>query len=257
MYAHIRTGQCGGTEAEALNTGSKRRNELPTNRLHLPSPSLLRAVPFILFFHLAWENDRSLLARRDYLVAALCPLPSPFKCPLSFPCPPVSPLYQASSSPPSPPPRTSPLEASPSRLWGLARSLLICLPTRTISLRVSRVSLPRRSGMRDTKHEAIYFLASRYSRIARALCWPSLPPVSWSSWPFLLPPSVDSLRPSFHLTSSLRTVSPSSPPTAIFSPEVNLVFIVLVSRRTSSSEANGYRDVLITRLCRPPGFPSP
>lgn len=41
---------------------------------------------------------------------------------------------------------------------------------------------------------------------------------------------------------------PPSSPTAIFSPEVNLVFIVLVSRRTSSSEANGYRDVLITRL---------
>lgn len=71
----------------------------------------------------------------------------------------------------------------------------------------------------------------------QALCWPSLPPLSWFCWSLPLPPFV---LPLAHLLPSSLT--------AIFSPEVNLVFIVLVSRRTSSSGANGYRDVLITRL---------
>lgn len=88
--------------------------------------------------------------------------------------------------------------------------------------------------MRDTKHEAIYFEPLVLVDCRRFVGRPSLR--------FRGPPGP--LR--------RRTIPPApssvSPPTAIFSPEVNLVFIVLVSRRTSSSGANGYRDVLITRL---------
>lgn len=84
----------------------------------------------------------------------------------------------------------------------------------------------------ETRSTKQFILSLWYSWIAGALCWPFLPLLSWSSWPLPLSPSTTA-----HL-----------PPTAIFSPEVNLVFIVLVSRRTSSSGANGYRDVLITRL---------
>lgn len=91
-----------------------------TNYLRISPPTarpigLLRAVPFILFFHFAWENDRGLLARRDYLVFPLL-FPPPSRV-LSSPCPPastpcVSSVPRASG--------TSPLEAvAPS---GSARS---------------------------------------------------------------------------------------------------------------------------------------
>lgn len=90
--------------------------------------------------------------------------------------------------------------------------------------------------MRDTKHQAIYFEPLVLVDCKRFVGRPSLcfrgPAGSFPS-PILVLPFA-------HL--------PPSSPTAIFSPEVNLVFIVLVSRRTSSSGANGYRDVLITRL---------
>lgn len=80
--------------------------------------------------------------------------------------------------------------------------------------------------MRDTKHEAIYFVPLVLADCRRFVGRPYL-----RGFVVLLPPYL-----------------PVIPSTAIFSPEVDLVFIVLVSRRTSSSGANGYRDVLITLL---------
>lgn len=92
--------------------------------------------------------------------------------------------------------------------------------------------------MRDTKHEAIYFEPLVLVDCRRFVGRPSLR--------FRGPPGP--LRRRRCRRRPPHRLSPVSPPTAIFSPEVNLVFIVLVSRRTSSSGANGYRDVLITRL---------
>lgn len=164
---------------ESLNTGSKRRNELPTNRLsHLPLPiGLRRSGPFhpLLPPRLGKRPRSSRPEGLSRISTSLLFLFSRVLSSLST-CVPLSPSRRVFFVPP-PPSRTSPLEV-------VAPSGSPNLPTDPHdSAPGIMVPAPK---IEHARHEARsnLFLSLWYSWIAGALCWPFLPLLSWSSWSF-------------------------------------------------------------------------